>query len=452
MASAKSVVTILDHGIEVETGVRRPIRLTPDGYAGVAYAGSVYPLREGDVVELSGPSWELADCEKFLFAGADIPYALTQTGDDYRTGFDLDWYLETNQHGHYVVFNAPERLASQFIASLEAADVSIQRWDVSHRPADDGHFYDWFARLRFKGSRDDALAMVQAVVSPPASDVDVVTPVVDPLAQRLADAEARVEQLLDQLFGTTKRAEAAEREVTHLQSLVEASEASEYGHREALALATRRHADLQEQVTRLREHIGSGPDTADLIKNLSDAEELREMALAENSVLLERTRYLESEATSQRERADGLADQVEGLMDQLIELQALETERMRAAVATRPRRGGVVEFLASAFNRLEFVLDAVDVIANLESPAPTMRALSEIDAGEVIGKDLEGMRGWFEVKNLATGIAGSQRLGRIYYKPDGQRVLVSVHIKQDEKQQRRHIERLRAFMLGRRLG
>jgi hypothetical protein len=55
------------------------------------------------------------------------------------------------------------------------------------------------------------------------------------------------------------------------------------------------------------------------------------------------------------------------------------------------------------------------------------------------------MRGWFEVKNLATGIAGSQRLGRIYYKPDGQRVLVSVHIKQDEKQQRRHIERLRAY-------
>ena len=44
------------------------------------------------------------------------------------------------------------------------------------------------------------------------------------------------------------------------------------------------------------------------------------------------------------------------------------------------------------------------------------------------------MRGWFEVTKLATGVAGSERLGRIYYKPDGQRVLVSVHIKQDEKQ------------------
>lgn len=74
-----------------------------------------------------------------------------------------------------------------------------------------------------------------------------------------------------------------------------------------------------------------------------------------------------------------------------------------------------------------------------------MRALAEIDSGRLVGKDLEGMRGWYEVTKLATGIAGSERLGRIYYKPDDQRVLVSVHIKQDGKQQRRHIERLRAF-------
>ena len=35
-------------------------------------------------------------------------------------------------------------------------------------------------------------------------------------------------------------------------------------------------------------------------------------------------------------------------------------------------------------------------------------------------------------------------MGRIYYKPDGNRVLVSVHVKQDDKEQRRHIERLRS--------
>ena len=54
--------------------------------------------------------------------------------------------------------------------------------------------------------------------------------------------------------------------------------------------------------------------------------------------------------------------------------------------------------------------DSVDVIANLESPAPTMRALAEIDAGRLVGKDLEGIRGWFEVPKLSTGIAGSEAL------------------------------------------
>ena len=110
-----------------------------------------------------------------------------------------------------------------------------------------------------------------------------------------------------------------------------------------------------------------------------------------------------------------------------------------------PRRGGVAEFLPSAFGRLEFVLNAVEVIANLDAPASIMRALAGIDAGQMVGKDLEGIPGWFAVSRLATGISGSERLGRIYYKPGGERVLVSVHVKQDEKQQKRHIERLRAL-------
>jgi hypothetical protein len=98
------------------------------------------------------------------------------------------------------------------------------------------------------------------------------------------------------------------------------------------------------------------------------------------------------------------------ILGRVSELEALETERLRAAAAHRSRRGGVVEFLPQVFGRLEFVLDSVDVIANLESPAPTMRALAEIDAGRLVGKDLEGIRGWFEVPKLSTGIAGSEAL------------------------------------------
>jgi hypothetical protein len=94
---------------------------------------------------------------------------------------------------------------------------------------------------------------------------------------------------------------------------------------------------------------------------------------------------------------------------------------------------------------LTFVLEGAEVLANLDAPAAVIRCLVQIDIGEVVGKDLEGMRGWRKVSKLATGIAGSEDMGRIYYKPDDTRVLVSVHIKRDDKEQRRHIERLRSI-------
>ncbi|MGY1453673.1 hypothetical protein [Streptomyces sp. SS8] len=445
MASAKAFVRVLDHGTEVESGVRRPIRLTPDGYAGVAYAGSVYPLRQGDLIDLDGSSWELADCDRFLFAGTEVPYApITGEPLEKASGFDIEWHLETNQYGHYVVFNASERVASSLVSAFEDANLSIQRWDVSHRPADDGNFYDWFARLRFKGSQAEALALVGAVISPP-SPLAPAAPVTDPTTARLADAEARIEELLNQLYVATRKGEAAERELARLRHDLANAEASEHRYRESLALAEGHHSDLQKQLAVLQQGLGGMADTAELVKSLADAEELQELALAENSSLLERVRVADSEAAESGARADDLAAQVEALLGRLSELEALETERFRVATAQRPRRGGVIEFLPQVFSRLEFVLDAVDVIANLESPASTMRALAEIDSGRLIGKDLEGMRGWYEVTKLATGIAGRDRLGRIYYKPDGQRVLISVHIKQDDKRQRRHIERLRAF-------
>lgn len=444
MASAKSVVRVLDRGTEVETGVRRPIRVTPDGYAGVAYAGSVYPLQSGDVIDLAGPSWELADCDRFLFAGTEVPYAPSAHDPLDPAAFDVEWHLESNQYGHYVVFNASERTAIRLVTALEAADLSVQRWDVSHRPADDGNFYDWFARLRIKGSRAEVLALVGAVLAPP--DVPAPTvPAPDPTAARLADAEARIEDLLNELYAATRRGEAAERDLSLLRKDLTNAQANDQRYRESLALAERRHADLQEQLAAIRGDLGGTADSAELVKSLADAEELRELALAENSLLLARVRDADANATGNAARADDLAGQVDALIGRIAELEALETERLRAATAQRPRRGGVVEFLPQAFGRLEFVLDSVDVIANLESPAAMMRALSEIDAGRLVGKDLEGMRGWFEVAKLATGIAGSEGLGRIYYKPDGDRVLVSVHIKQDEKQQRRHIERLRFY-------
>ena len=106
-------------------------------------------------------------------------------------------------------------------------------------------------------------------------------------------------------------------------------------------------------------------------------------------------------------------------------------------------RKGLEAFLLTAFARLDLVLESAEVVANLEAPNAVLRCLVQLDMGEMIGRDLEGFRGWREVSKLATGIAGLEDMGRMYYKPGGGRVLVSVHVKQDDKEQRRHLERLR---------
>ena len=138
MASQQVVVRVLDGESLVDESIRRPVRLTPDGFAGVVYAGAVYPMFAGNVVDIAGPSWEVEDCNRFLLAGAPVPYAQRVDGQSSNPpfgGLHGEWTVETNRFGHYVVFNASERVASLAVDSLEAAGVSVQRWDVSHRAA-----------------------------------------------------------------------------------------------------------------------------------------------------------------------------------------------------------------------------------------------------------------------------------------------------------------------------
>ena len=61
----------------------------------------------------------------------------------------------------------------------------------------------------------------------------------------------------------------------------------------------------------LRQGLGDIGNTAELVKSLADAEELRELALAENSLLLERVRSADSKAAESSARAEDLAAQVD---------------------------------------------------------------------------------------------------------------------------------------------
>lgn len=445
MASQQVVVAVLDGESLVDESIRRPVRLTPDGFAGVVYAGAVYPLFAGNVVDVAGPSWEVEDCNRFLLAGAPVPY--TQGTDDQSSnptfgGFHGEWTVETNRFGHYVVFNASERAASLAVDSLEAAGVSVQRWDVSHRAAADGKFYDWFARLRFKGSHDEALALVSGVFAPPAPDAPLAATAA-PSPTRLEELEAQVERLTDFTVGLREQLEASQRELTLLRQRLLTSADQESKLSVDLERARAHQKSLQAQIGLMSQLPRHAADMKAVLAKQSESEELLELALAENADLVRSLARLRDHADRDEARILTLEATVLGLSSRLEELGEQERERRRTFAARVAPRRGVSGFLDSAFARLAFVLDSVEVMANLEAPMAVLRCLVQIDMGTLVGKDLEGLRGWREVSKLATGIPGSEDMGRIYYRPDGHRVLVSVHIKQDDKEQRRHLEKLR---------
>lgn len=416
MAITQVIARVLDRVEVVDESVRRPVRLTPDGFAGVVYAGAVYPLLPDNLVDISGPSWEIEDCQRFLFAGTAIPYAPSHgamTAGQDPTGFSGEWNVETNAFGHNVVFNASERVAGQLVDALEKAGLSVQRWDVSHRLATDGRFYDWFARLRYKGSHDECVARVSAAFLPAPVPVRE-APQLE--LERLADLEAQVERLLDQTVQLNNQLAAGEREAALLRAQLQDASAREAELTGALDLARRAETD-----------------------------ELLEMALAENADLLRRVSALRQRLAQGDARVQTLEAMVADLQQRLEEVSEQEEERHRSAAARVAPRRGTVGFLDIAFSRLALILDSAEVLANFESPAAALRALMQIDMGVQIGKDVEGIRGWREVSKIATGIPGSENMGRIYFKPDGDRVLVSVHIKHDNKEQRRHLDRLRRF-------
>ena len=450
MASQQVVVRVVNGDATVEEAIRRPVRLTPDGYAGVAYAGAVYPLFADSPIDIAGPSWEIADCNRFLFSGTEIPYAPGQSRSVVPQfgGFAGEWTIETSSFGHYVVFNAPERVATEVVDALESAGVSIQRWDVSYRPSSDGKFYDWFARLRFKGTRAEALSLVTSVFSPaqatgaePQIDVAVALP---PVPTRLEELESQVEQLLGQIADLRERVGAAESECSMLRERLTAANTRESKLSGDLDRALDHQKSLHDQIAELGRSADQSAATKVLLAQQSETEEFLEVALAENAELRKSLAAAQGQAEKDESRIITLESNILGMQQHLDELVELERERRRAAQTWRAPRRGVVGFLDTAFARLEFVLDSVEVIANLEAPASIIRTLVQLDMGENLGKDLESLRGWREVSKLATGISGIGSMGRIYYRPDGNRVLVSVHVKQDDKEQRRHFEKLRA--------
>lgn len=440
MASEQVVVAVRRADAVVDAAIRRPVRLTPDGYAGVVFDGAVYPLLLGNQIDIDGPSWEPEDAKGFLIAGAPIPYAPAtgERGVEFL-GFAGEWHLETTRFGHYVLFDASERVAGTLVEALEGGGLAVQRWDVSHRVADNGRHYDWFARLRYRGEREDALSRVRDIFAlrERPSQPDPLPPSELDRVEQLLD---RVEELVGQLATMQGRLATSDFEMSALRGRLDTESERAGRLEEMLAKSVYHQQALAEALTSasVRDETDADVEANEIARQ--QAEEMLEFALADNAELERQVASLTSRSHTDAERLKMLDENLSHANGLLAELGAEERRRNRMRIVIPPR--GVVAFVQAAFPRIDFVLDSMEIIDLFESTQALVRTLVQIDQGEMVGKDLEGIAGWHEVSKIATGIAGSESLGRIYYRPGGKQVQVCIHIKQDEKEQGRVIRRL----------
>ena len=261
-----------------------------------------------------------------------------------------------NRFGHYVVFNASERIAGHLVDALEAAGLSVQRWDVSHRQASDGRFYDWFARLRFKGSRDECVARVSAAFSATRT-VSPVEEAPQPTVERLEQLEAQAERLLDQVMQLRERLVASEEESAQLRVKLHNATAPETQLTGALDRALAYQKSLHEELDALRDSAQHAPETSALLAQQSETEELMELALAENADLRQQIATMLQRSDQGDARIRTLEATVIESQERLEEVSEQERERHRSAAARLAPRIGVSGFLDTAFARLTFVLD-----------------------------------------------------------------------------------------------
>lgn len=466
MSSAKLNVSVYDGHRIVETLPARPIRLTPDGRAGVVYAGEVYPLYSDNSISLDAKPVKKSLCYSFVAPGADIPYAGKRSGSAGTPTIDR-WYLESNRFGHYIVFDGNRDAASDLVTRLRRHQIAVIRWDESVRSADNGEMYDWFIRLDYDGTAEQCRHAVAPLMTPSASvsaprqepaviaATRAATQAVEVMLLKLErdNAIARadsLELLADRASGlenevaaATDRAKTLERQVARLQkklTVEQAASSAELADLRGQVVAARAELDLSRPVATTSERIeqlmaAKTSAESDWLKAQEESDTFR----SERDTLAIRERQLTEEVALRDQRIQQLAGEV-------TELATAERERRARRQGGSPQGGSYEDFLSRLLPRLALDPDDLDLLLLWPSPKEALQVLIEINAGgrPRHGKPVEGNKGWTEVAGINTGRKGSENMGRIYFRPvkSSEMVRVCLHDKQDKKEQSRFIERL----------
>lgn len=493
--SAKLTVAIKDNGQPILGPLcDRPVRLTPDGVAGVVHGGRVYPVHEGDFIDLADESFDKSECPKFLEPGEPMPYVFAD-GEDDGAGIGK-WSIESNSFGNYLVFDGNEQVAERVVALMDSTGLGVRRWGVSSRAADDGYHYDWFIRLDFNGDRDECVSLVSDALSTLPEDalaeegrtaagdnesqLDSVLEHLDEeqaavlVAMLLEHLRPQIDALQAQINQAATRAETAESEVEKLQDERAALRAKHTSLEKELAQERGQAVRLRDQLSQADKRIAEADRlalsyklTASKVASNQDAAAGRERALLESMAAIKQERdeieqrmsLAEEVARESQHKSDAYEMQNQFMSEQLEaereRCERLEVEQARAArfqseqlsktlPSARKRKGSVRHLLGRAWPRLVIHPDSIEVMdTDFTTLSHVFGILHSLNNGEKVPSQMWKQFGdVHEVdRHLSTGKGSA--LGRVYYrKLSDSRLWVFVHRKKDGKEQDRFVERI----------
>lgn len=487
MSSAQVSVTVYSRGKVVDGPFARPVRLTPDGRAGVVYGGEVYPLHTSNLVDLADPSYDKDVCDEFVQAGAKIPYAPKTTTGNRRLARSPkivleSWNVEHNRYGNYLVFDADEVTAQATANLMAEVGLGVRSWDASWRPAADGKQYDWYIRLEFAGAEAEARQQIQQALDarstarvdpakPGADAIKELTETTLALSKELAKAKKRREHdraEIDRLV-----AEAADAKHTRtkagafarsLEQRLVAAEATERRLRAQLddEMQRREQAEATAQAVADTRRAPSSDEVAaalDVVQrqaaaHVAKANEERDTAFGLMDEEAKKTQELRSQldeltlelAEAQTSLGDARST-IETLEGQLSEVES--TAQERAAIARNssiPRGVSAEAFVAALLPRLDLDRMGVRELLDFEAPRSVVELLLRFEKGEhVPASTFKGVRGGVKVmevdEHFNIGSMARRGLGRVYYHDSGDnRRIVFVHRKDDDTSQNRAVQ------------
>ena len=492
--SAKLTVAVNDNGQPILGPLHdRPLRLTPDGFAGVVHSGRVYPVHEGDLIDLADESFDKSECPEFLESGEPIPY-VCDDGEDDETRIGK-WSIESNSFGNYLVFDGSEQVAVRIVTLMTSSGLGVRRWGGSSRAADDGYQYDWFIRLEFGGERDECMTLVSDALSTLPEDdlveeglaaVEGETSPLDRFLEKLDEEQAaelvndllghlrpRLEALQGQISESVTRAETAEAEVRKLRDACAALRARQMGQEKELTQERDQASRLRDQLSQANSRIAAAEKlvlsyqtTASKVVSNQDAAASRERGLIESLAAIKRERDevmqqlsdAEQVARDSREKADAWEIQYQGISEQLEaereKCERLEVERARTArlqsdqlaielPSTKKRKDGVRQWLGRAWPRLVIHSEAIESMEkDFRELTDVFGVLHRLNKGDNLPSKPWRQAG--DAREVVDHVnTGRDDRGRVYYRRlTDQRLWVFVHRKKDAREQERFVERI----------